>query len=433
MNWILYYLYILLRLLVKAVLGIFFSKTTLLNSERLNFDHPAIMVSNHPNTMLDPLNVACRVKKIVFFLANAGMFRNPIAAAILNKLYCIPIERPQDIRPGDGPEKRIKNTESFARCDQFLGGGGCLYIAPEGTSKMERHVRRIKTGTARIALSAENKRDFSLNLAIIPVGVTYSSPTHFRSDVVVNVGTPIRLSDYKEEYAKDSFKTAHLITKEIAEQLKTLSIDTEDEKEDALLLGIDTLQQNQEPLSAEKAFFRSQENLKKLRQIEAEPKEKISKEIAVYFSELEKRKINDQAVYGVKKANWWTLILALPVFLYGWINNFVAFYLPAVLARKLKLYIGYTSTVKVLTSLFTVPIFYGLQTWLVATLCHNTWLTWIYLLSLLPLGWLAWEYRKMALQALRQRRFNQLPVTHRDRLQQQRKELWRDFIERTKN
>ena len=108
-----------------------------------------------------------RSNRQVAFLANASLFASSFANWFLSQ-YCVPIQRKTDVA-----NKNVDNDKSFERCDAFLSNGGCLYIAPEGTSDMERRLRPIKTGTARIALSAEAKNAFQLGLKIIPVGLTY--------------------------------------------------------------------------------------------------------------------------------------------------------------------------------------------------------------------------------------------------------------------
>ena len=61
----------------------------------------------------------------------------------------------------------------------------------------------IKTGVAIIALGAEAKYNFELDLSIVPIGLNYSNPHNFKSDVFVNIGKPIKVSDYKDIYLKD--------------------------------------------------------------------------------------------------------------------------------------------------------------------------------------------------------------------------------------
>jgi 1-acyl-sn-glycerol-3-phosphate acyltransferase len=129
--------------------------------------------------MLDPLNAAEEIQTEVFFLANAGLFKNPVAGWILRKLYCIPIQRYEDT--GGKP---LNNKASFEQAIRHLAQGGCLYIAPEGTSYVNRRLRKLKTGTARIAFATESSHDFQLGLCILPVGLNYSDPTQFRSQLL---------------------------------------------------------------------------------------------------------------------------------------------------------------------------------------------------------------------------------------------------------
>ena len=417
MNPILYFIYQFLKILVKTVYRIFFSHTTLIKAERLKFDHPAIVVSNHPNTLLDPLNVASRVKKVVFFLANAGLFKHPILGRILNTFYCIPIERPQDVGG-----RRIKNDDNFARCDAFLKGGGCLYIAPEGTSDPERKIRRIKTGTARIALSAESKSDFSLNLAIIPVGLTYSAFTDFRSEVLVNVGAPIPLADYQEDYAREPKETVRQITAKIEESLQQLTLHTTDHAQEQLLYRLEIIQTNEAPTDKVKSFHRLQATLQNIQALPQEQQKELEVTAETYFQQLADWNINDQATKG-RPSSPLKFLLGFPFFLYGWLNNYLAFSIPAWLAKKLNLFIGYTSTVKILGGLLTIPIFYTLQTYLVYRMGGDGWIALIYLASLLPFGWLAWQFRKQWKQWQKSRRFQRLSNKQQQQLLEKRQML----------
>ncbi|MFK8105018.1 MAG: 1-acyl-sn-glycerol-3-phosphate acyltransferase, partial [Saprospiraceae bacterium] len=172
----LYLFYHSVRLLALTIFRLFYGKKTILNQKNLKVDYPCILVSNHPNTLHDPLHVAAKVDhRIVHFLVNAGLFATPFTNWFFSTFYCIKIERPQDVKGG-----KISNEKAFEACDIFLRQGGCLYIAPEGTSRVERHIRKMKTGAARIALSAERHNNYQLGLKILPVGLNYDNPTKFR-------------------------------------------------------------------------------------------------------------------------------------------------------------------------------------------------------------------------------------------------------------
>jgi 1-acyl-sn-glycerol-3-phosphate acyltransferase len=395
MNPILILIYHFLKRTTKTVFGVFFLKTTIINKDSLKIDNATILVSNHPNTLFDPLNVAARVDKTVHFLANAGLLEAPVLGSVLNKLYCIPIERQKDVN-GRG----IRNNKSFDRCDNFLTNGGCLYIAPEGISIMEKQLRSLKTGTARIALRAEAKNNFQLGLTIVPFGLTYSAPTDFRSEVLINIGPPLRVADYQSLFEDDNFKAARKLTEDLQEILGNLIYNTHSDDEEQFLNKIETIINNEHPEETTKQFFRAKEYIKLTRNLKNEdPKgyNQLIQDLNHYFAELETLKINDKAIAATqKKQNWIStillLVLGFPFFIFGYINNFLAFYTPAFLAKKLNLYVGYTSTVKGLSGIFIVPFFYGLQIWLFQSWFDNSTMTILYALILLPTGWIAWEY-----------------------------------------
>jgi len=401
MNPILFIIYHFLKGLTKTTFRIFFSKTTIINKESLKVTNATIIVSNHPNTLLDPLNTAAYVDSIIYFLANSGLFEPPVFGPILSKLYTIPIQRQKDSN-----SRGITNGESFERCDEFLSDGGCLYIAPEGTSEMEYRLRQLKTGTARIALRAESKTNFQLGLTILPVGLTYSDPSNFRSEVLVNAGKTIQVADYQILYEEDNFIAARKLTEELYKVLGDLIYNTENADEEAFIKKIKLIIDNEYPVEAENAFFRTKEYIAKTRELKLDDAEsylELTNNVIQYFAVAESLKINDKAVAFCHKKensglNILLLILGFPFFIYGYINNFLAFYTPAFLAKKLNLFVGYTSTVKALSGIFTVPIFYGLQIWLVQSWFGNPTLSIIYALSLLPLGWLSWQYMTFAKQ-----------------------------------
>ena len=392
----LFIVYLFLKRTTKIVFGIFYSKSTTINKDLIKLDNATILVSNHPNTLFDPLNVAARVDTTVHFLANAGLLEAPVVGPFLSKFYCIPVERPKDVN-GRG----IKNQQTFDRCNEFLATGGSLYIAPEGTSVMERSLRELKTGTARIALRAEAKNKFQLGLTIVPFGLNYSDPTDFRSEVIVNVGQAIKVADYQSLFEEDNFHAARKLTEDLQERLGNLIYNTDNVDEELFIKRLETIINIEKPADVKERFFRTKEYIKLTRDLKSEDKDnynELVQNINQYFTEKESLKVNDKAIATLQKKqsslnNILLLILGFPFFVYGYINNFLAFYTPSFLAKKLNLYVGYTSTVKGIAGILTLPLFYGLQIWLVQNLFENSMLSVLYGLSLLPTGWIAWEYR----------------------------------------
>ena len=78
------------------------------------------------------------------------------------------------------------------------------------------------------------------------------------------------------------------------------------------------------------------------------------------------------------------------MYLYGWINNFLAVRIPVLASKQLKLYKGYDATVKIMVGLITIPFFYWLQTKVVGSYFGDV-VKWLYFLSLPISGVLAWK------------------------------------------
>jgi hypothetical protein len=90
--------------------------------------------------------------------------------------------------------------------------------------------------------------------------------------------------------------------------------------------------------------------------------------------------------------------------LYGAVNHLFAAGIPYlaawILVKRMKLYIGYTSTIKYAVGVLTVPLFYWLQSeWIQKW--FSTEMSWWYLLSLPVAGLLAWEYFVLARKILK--------------------------------
>lgn len=422
MNPLLYGFYQLLKLIVRLAFRIFYPYKVYIHPERLKFDHPAILVSNHPNTLTDPLIVAAKTKKLVFFLANAGLFKSGFGNWFFNTFYCIPVQRPQD-KVG---KTTVSNEDSFARANEHLADGGVLYIAPEGTSEVGRRLRPLKTGTARIAFSTEKKNDYEVGVAIVPVGLTYYHAGQCGSRVVAKVGEPIFAQHYREAYEGDPVQAVRNLTAELEDQLGTLLINTQDEQEDERLRMLETILQHEKKLAGAQRFEREMEILEQLRAKDDDPFHAL---LDRYREALQQYKVNDHAVAAGSRRGFSPIsILAFPVYVYGLINNFLPTRIPVWLNKKLDLYVGYTATVKILTSLITIPLFYWLQTKLVGAYFGEL-TQWLYLISLPVSGILYWRlsrwYRKMELRG----RFRRLDQQIRERLMEMRNEIVREWQE----
>ena len=104
----------------------------------------------------------------------------------------IPVARRQDARaPEDEEAAAARNAATFEACRHLLGRGGDLALFPEGVSHDHPGLRTLRTGAARIALSALESPSAPATLSICPVGLLYRSKGTFRSQVSALVGEAI--------------------------------------------------------------------------------------------------------------------------------------------------------------------------------------------------------------------------------------------------
>ncbi|MBK6947339.1 MAG: 1-acyl-sn-glycerol-3-phosphate acyltransferase [Haliscomenobacter sp.] len=354
-------LYAWLKVVVRLFFKLYYPKTLVLGKAYFRLEGPTLVISNHPNTLIDPLNAAFRVSSPVYFLANASLFKKPVAAKILRFLYSIPIERPKDTHG-----RPIDNKASFEACVAHLKKGRHLYVAPEGESQMERRLRPLRTGTARIALTAENASDFSLGVRILPLGFTYSAPAKSGTSLVVHAGPPILASEWGSVFRTDPRAAIKGLTEQMEKAMRSLLINAHNGEEDRMLACWENRLQVESPLPQEKEFARSRQLLKAVR---AWKGTKTSKLLALrvktssYQDLLYRLGVAEKALAALEVRTPFSYFLAslywLPFWFAGWLTHAV----PVAGIKKLFLLLQidpeYQTTFKWMGGLVLMPLWYG--------------------------------------------------------------------------
>jgi len=207
-------IYRLLRLLVRLTLHAYFRRIYILDAEKLPLDKPVLIACNHPSAFMEAVILACFLPRPLHFLVRGDVFRNPRFRWFFKATNQVPIYRFRD-----GFANLRNNARTLDYCYETLKEGHAILIFSEGSTELVRRLRPLQKGTARIAMGAI---DFSpeLDLHIVPVGVNFTDPTMFRSDVMVRVGDPIRAQDYYEAYRADAPGTFQVITEDLTGRLK---------------------------------------------------------------------------------------------------------------------------------------------------------------------------------------------------------------------
>lgn len=177
----------LIKYWISFLLPTFYKRIQGKNIHLLKVSGPAIIAMNHPNAFTDPIlftYVAYPVR--TYYLARGDAFKPGLISWILEKIGIVPIFRIQD----GGKEGLKKNDEAYRRVNHLLGKNSKIIVFAEGLCVQERRLRPLKKGVARMVFGAYTaiKDD---RLMVYPVGVNYSQPDKFRSDLFYNVGEPI--------------------------------------------------------------------------------------------------------------------------------------------------------------------------------------------------------------------------------------------------
>lgn len=404
-------LYFLLKLIFRTALKVFYKRIEVKQAHQIPAKGPLLVVSNHPNTFMDPIVIASLLKQEVYFIAKSTVFNTPFKKWLLHKMNLIPVHRREDgaVTPGG-------NDATFQKCYEFLNAQGTLLIFPEGNSFNERRLRPLKTGAARIALGAAAQRNFGQEVTILPVGLHYSDPTRFRSEVLVNIAAPIPVSAYAGLYQQDAAQAFRALTDQIRAVLETQVIHTVSDEDDELVHQIEIIYKSRllaesggERVGPAEEFTltrRIVESLQYFKTREPERVRRIRQQMATYLRTLGRLDLQDKFFYdrhGNRHLSGWLLksavylLLGLPVYLYGLITNYLPYILPAKVADALTEEEEFMAPILMTTGIFTFTFFYALQIYLIYYFTKLPVLTVLFALSLPVAGFFVLHYyRKLA-------------------------------------
>ncbi len=183
---------------------------------------PLLIAANHPNSFLDAIIVATLFKSPVYSLARGDAFAGNTITKILKALHMLPV-----YRVSEGVENLEHNYTTFNECQKLFEQNKAVLIFSEGRCINEWHLRPLKKGTARLALTAWQHK---IPLTVLPVGINYSSFRKFGKNISINFGEPIRETDIVEEHTTG--KAINEFNEKLNAQLQNLvyEINNNDEK-----------------------------------------------------------------------------------------------------------------------------------------------------------------------------------------------------------
>lgn len=198
---------------------------------------PVILAQNHNNGLADAHSAMSSTPRPLRILVKYKLFQIPLLGSLLRSVHAVPMYRSKD-----GVDTR-KNAASFEAIDAVLKEEGLIAVFPEGESMNAIGLRSLKSGAARMAMSAmESAAPRKLNIQFVPVGVTFEDRDRLRSLASIVIGEPIPLEPICDAFETDNPRTcAKLIMQRVGDGLKELILHAETEEEHDAAVALERL------------------------------------------------------------------------------------------------------------------------------------------------------------------------------------------------
>ncbi|KIJ68151.1 hypothetical protein HYDPIDRAFT_83038 [Hydnomerulius pinastri MD-312] len=222
--------YILVRLLFKFVLKIFYGTIVVENAEYIpKTGQPCIVCANHSNSLTDALllvtSIPSRTRNMLRLTAKSTQFgHRTFTSWLIESAGTVPIKRRKDFTDGNAD-----NADVMDKLMEALELGDAICLFPEGMSRYHPTIAPLKTGVARILsdVLTRNRDNPDFSISILTCSVTYMHRQHFRSDVLVTFNPPMTFSpkNNPELLAPVDFDQIRAVTARMHQQISSRTID----------------------------------------------------------------------------------------------------------------------------------------------------------------------------------------------------------------
>jgi 1-acyl-sn-glycerol-3-phosphate acyltransferase len=144
---------------------------------------PVLLVANHFGGASDAIVLMSVLPRRPRILADDAIWKVPVARQVMEWVGGIPVHR--------GHSGTTDNSDMFTAAHDALADRELVLIFPEGITREEPSIGRVRSGAARIAIGA--RAAGVAGIRIVPVGIHYDDKAAFRSTVYVREGQPIDL------------------------------------------------------------------------------------------------------------------------------------------------------------------------------------------------------------------------------------------------
>lgn len=374
----------------------FYRKVIVIGRDNINPNDYLIFAPNHQNALMDALAVLFTHKGQPIFLARADIFKSRFMASILYFLKILPVYRLRD-----GFVNVKGNDVIFDKTIEVLKHKNGVVILPEGNHEGIRRLRQLKKGICRIAFQADEATGFSLNIKIIPVGIEFTHYSRIRQVLTVVYGKPIEISQFYDSYKHNSQRAMNELRALLSAEMEKnmVHIESEDDYEalDELRSIVNGRYSDDTRMPK---LFRDRILINKLNRLKTSALDTYTRICSLSLQIKEKARIlkTDYRLLEKKKHPLFAillgvigLIVSFPLFLFGFVFNFVFLQIPNISIKKV-IDIQFHSSIRYGISLVLAIVLLPTYLILCFVLTSPWWLAIAIFVSIPVAGLFSWSY-----------------------------------------
>lgn len=332
-------IYHLVKITLLLYSRIYFKRIYIYGASNIPQDKPVFLASNHTNGFLDGTMVSALLfPKSTRIFVRGDVFGKGWANFLLRSLKLIPIYRARD---GDSRQNAKSNNRSFDQLYAEFKKNRIVLIFPEADARIEKRLRPLKKGMARMIIDMEGRDDGKIEVAVVPFGLNYTHYKKHRSEMMISFSKPVYLKDYRQE-GQTEREAFNAMTDDVGERIKKEMVDVNQGDELITETALRIIRQKRsEPII--QFWFRSNDRLRaeidvadKIKNSESDSQ--LRKSIVKYQEALDKHKATE---IGAKPLKTWQylffMLFILPASLSWFVTRWGLFFGKKLVDAKVKL------------------------------------------------------------------------------------------------
>lgn len=308
-------LYYFVKITLLLWQRIYFKRIFISGTRNIPQDKPVFLASNHSNGFLDGVMVsALLVPKPTRIFVRGDVFNKSWANFILRSLKLIPIFRARD---GDARTNLVNNNRSFDQLYEEFKRNRVVLIFPEADAQIEKRLRPLKKGMARMIIDMQSRDDGKMRVAVVPFGLNYTHYKHHRNELMIRFDKVVYIDDFMDDDGNER-AAYNRLTKHTEEAIRRNMVDVPNEDEALVEVALRMVRKFY-PYPITRFWVGNTERLQKEIDVANHIKtdDSVKAELEKYQSLLTENNLNE---VGVNPVSFWNYIYLILTIIPGFIS-----------------------------------------------------------------------------------------------------------------